>query len=122
MSEETLPAGNPRDLEGELEQSRQSAARLLEAFARKLGSVGGRMPFGRKAAGSFGRAARYVQDYAVRDMAAGIDRIVRKNPVPSIMLAVVAGFLVGRAIQVPLRGHSYGNSTEHANRRAPVRR
>ena len=99
MADEIVPAANPHDLQTELDQSRESAARLLEAFARKLGSVAGRVPLGRGAAVSVGRAARYVQHHSVRDMAAGIGRIVRRHPAPSIALAVVAGFLVGRALR-----------------------
>jgi ElaB/YqjD/DUF883 family membrane-anchored ribosome-binding protein len=95
VADELTPAANPHDLQGELEQSRESAARLLDALARKLGTVGGM----RGAACRAGRAARYVHDHSVRDMVAGIDRFVRRYPVPSAALAVVAGFLAGRVIR-----------------------
>ena len=97
MSDET--AANPHNLQSELEQARLSSARLLEAFAQKLGAASARMPFGRGAADTFERAARYVQGHSVRDMAAGMGRTVRRHPAPSIAVAVVAGFLVGRAIR-----------------------
>jgi ElaB/YqjD/DUF883 family membrane-anchored ribosome-binding protein len=44
-------------------------------------------------------AANYVQAQSWKDVAAGIDRLVRQRPGASIAIAVVAGFVVGRALR-----------------------
>jgi ElaB/YqjD/DUF883 family membrane-anchored ribosome-binding protein len=95
MPDETAPAQKPQDLAAELEQSRESAARLLENLARKIGATRAV----RGAAGSIGRAAHYVQAHGMEDMAAGIGRLVRRRPAYSIAIALAAGFLVGRALR-----------------------
>lgn len=95
MGEESISARAPRDLTLELEKSRESSARLLEALAQKIGAAPGM----RSAAGSVQRAAHYVQAHSVKDVLAGIDRAARRRPVAAIGLAVLAGFLVGRAMR-----------------------
>ena len=78
----------------ELEQSQQSAAQLLDNFARKL-KVNRAV---RHATGGIQRAANYVQAHSVKDMATGMERIVRQRPVPSLLVAVLAGFVIGFAL------------------------
>lgn len=82
-----------KSAELELEKSRESAARLLETLAEKIGTAR------RTASGTMQRAAEYVQAHSVRDMAADVESAVRWRPVVSIAAAVVAGFLVGRVIR-----------------------
>ncbi len=94
MADEIVPARKPQDLQSELEQSRESAARLMDNLARKIGASRAV----RNAANGVQRAAHYVQDHGLRDVAAGIDRAVRGRPATSVLIAVVAGFLVGRAL------------------------
>jgi len=84
-----------RDLEIELDKSRESAARLLETLAQKIGSARAV----RTAANGVQRAAQYVQAHSVKDIATEIESAVRWRPALSIAVAVVAGFLVGRAIR-----------------------
>jgi ElaB/YqjD/DUF883 family membrane-anchored ribosome-binding protein len=79
----------------ELEKSRESAAQLLETLAQKIGAT----PALRSAATSVHRAAHYVQAHTVKDALGGLERVVRKRPGYSIAVAVVAGFLVGRALR-----------------------
>jgi hypothetical protein len=93
-ADETTPAVRPPYPEGELEQSRQTAARLMESLARKIGSPGVR-----QTAGSISRAAHYVQAYSVKDMAKGIERSVRRRPAASVLAAIVTGYLVGRVLR-----------------------
>jgi ElaB/YqjD/DUF883 family membrane-anchored ribosome-binding protein len=95
MPDETAPAQSPQDLQSELDQSRESAARLLENLARKIGANRAV----RNAASGVNRAAQYVQHHSVKDLAAGMERLVRLRPAYSIAAAVVAGFLVGRALR-----------------------
>jgi ElaB/YqjD/DUF883 family membrane-anchored ribosome-binding protein len=84
-----------QELQAELERSRESAARLLETLAEKIGAARAM----RTAATGVQRAAHYVQVHSVKDVATEIDNAVRWRPVLSVALAVAAGFLVGRAIR-----------------------
>jgi ElaB/YqjD/DUF883 family membrane-anchored ribosome-binding protein len=95
MTDETAPAESPQDLQSELDKSRESAARLLENLARKIGANRAV----RKTANGVNRAAQYVQHHSVKDLAAGMERLVRRRPVYSIAAAVIAGILVGRALR-----------------------
>ncbi len=88
-------ATDPRDVQVEFEKSRESAARLMESLAQKIGAV----KAVREAAGGIERAARYVYGYPVKDTVGAMNRLVRRRPIWSITLAVVAGFLVGRALR-----------------------
>lgn len=95
MADETLSARNAHELQAEMEKSRESAARLLDTLAQKLG--GNRAV--RSAASGVQRAAHYVQAHSMKEVATGIERAVRSRPVSAMAIAVVAGFLVGRAIR-----------------------
>ena len=95
VSNEALSAQNAQELQAEAERSRESAARLLDSLARKVG--GSRVV--RSAATEVERAAHYVLAYSVKDVVAGIDRAVRNWPGSAMAIAVVAGFLVGRALR-----------------------
>ncbi len=95
MADETAPVRNPEDLQSELDKSRESAARLMENLAKKIGASRAV----RNAANGVQRAAHYVQEHGLKDVAGGIDRAVRRRPGASILIAVVAGFFVGRALR-----------------------
>ena len=95
MPDETASPLSPQDLQSELDESRESAARLLETLARKIGASRAV----RNAATGARRAANYVQRYSAKDVVAGAERVVRRRPAVSIAVAVVAGFLVGRALR-----------------------
>ena len=84
MADETISAHNARELMDEVERSQETAARLMETLAQKIGST---------------RAARYVHTHSVKDVAFEIERAIRRSPVPAIAIAVVAGFLAGRALR-----------------------
>jgi len=95
VADETLSAHNARELQAEVEKSRESAARLLDNLARKTGASRAM----RSAASSMQRAAHYVQAHSVKDVASGLEKAVRSQPAASIAIAAVAGFLVGRALR-----------------------
>ena len=82
-------------IEHELESSRELANRLLDSLAQRLRVK--RAAY--NAAAGVQRAARYVQHHSVRDMASAVERRVRRRPAASLVLAVVAGCLVGFAIR-----------------------
>jgi ElaB/YqjD/DUF883 family membrane-anchored ribosome-binding protein len=40
---------------------------------------------------------KYVQDHSVSDMAGDLGELIKRNPIPAILIAVGIGFLVARA-------------------------
>ena len=95
MADETISARNAYELQVEVERSRESAARLLENLAQKIGANRAV----RTAASQVQRAAHYVQAHSVKDVATGLGEAVRSRPAVSIAIAAAAGFLVGRALR-----------------------
>jgi hypothetical protein len=95
LPDETVSAHNAHELRAEVERSKQSAARLLETLAQR---VGGHRAV-RTAASQVQRAAHYVQTTSPKDVAAGIERALRSRPASALAIAAVAGFLVGRALR-----------------------
>ena len=83
------------DQYSEIEKSRESAARLMDNLARKIGA----RRAVRNAANGMQRAAHYVQQHGWKDVAAELDRAVRGRPATAVLIAVAAGFLVGRALR-----------------------
>jgi ElaB/YqjD/DUF883 family membrane-anchored ribosome-binding protein len=95
MPEEAVPAQNQQEFESELDKSKQSSARLLDDLARKVGSN----RTIRTAAHGVQRAARYVQEHSAKDIAVKAERLMRRQPVATIAIAITAGFLAGRALR-----------------------
>ncbi len=94
----------PQKISAEIEQHRLSSARLLDSFAQRLGATAARGSRGageavRQAASNVHRAAHYVQANYMRSMATGVERFIRRRPAPSIAVAVIAGFFIGRALR-----------------------
>jgi len=52
-----------------------------------------------RAADGLEATARYIQDYDTREMLGSVEQIVRRNPGPSLIIAAVAGFLIGSALR-----------------------
>jgi ElaB/YqjD/DUF883 family membrane-anchored ribosome-binding protein len=84
-----------QELQLELDKSRETAARLLETLAQKIGSTRAV----RTAANGVHRAAHYVQAHSMKDVAAEIEGAIRLRPVLSIGVAIVAGYFFGLAIR-----------------------
>ncbi len=95
MPDESVSAEETRHLIDELDRSRESAARLLEGLAQKIGAA----PALRSAADGMQRAAHYVQAHSVKDVFQGIGRAARRRPAAAIAIAIAAGFLAGRALR-----------------------
>jgi len=95
VADETISARNAYELQAEVDTSRESAARLLDTLAQKIGAHRAV----RTAASSVQRAAHYVQAHSMKDVASGLERAVRSQPAVSIAAAAVAGFLLGRALR-----------------------
>jgi len=90
-----LAMAEEASIQAELEKSRESAARLLDTLAQKIGAA----PALRGAATGMHRAACYVHTHTVRELIAGMERKVRRRPAYSIGIAVVAGFVVGKLLK-----------------------
>ena len=88
-------------LQAELDRSRESSIRLLDNLASKIGA----RRAVQSAAGGVHRAAQYVQAHSVKDMATGIEQVVRRRPASSIVAAVIAGYLLGCVLR-PVRRES----------------
>jgi ElaB/YqjD/DUF883 family membrane-anchored ribosome-binding protein len=84
-----------RDLQAELERSRESSFRLLDSLAQKVGASSGAV---RNAASGVQRAATFVHGQSVKEVAK-IHNAVRKRPTAYIFIAAAAGFLVGLAVR-----------------------
>jgi hypothetical protein len=87
------PADTPGSIQAELEIEQRKSARLLHDFALALYNSAGRVPR------SVTQAAHYLQGRYVREAATGAGRLIRRNPGAAVLAAVVAGFLIGRAIR-----------------------
>jgi ElaB/YqjD/DUF883 family membrane-anchored ribosome-binding protein len=94
VADERISAHNAHELL-EVERSRESAARLLDTLGQKIGASRAV----RTAASGVQRAAHYVQAHGVKDVASGIERVMRRRPAAAIAVAVAAGFLVGRTLR-----------------------
>jgi hypothetical protein len=95
VADEMISAHNAHELQAEVERSRQSAARLLDTLAQKVGANA----TVRSAASNVQRAAHYVQAHSVKDVATGIERTIRSRPGAALALAVIAGYFAGRALR-----------------------
>jgi len=95
VADETISARNAYELQAEVDRSRESAARLLDTLAQKIGANRAV----RTAATSVQRAAHYVQAHSLKDVATGLEQAVRSQPAASLAIAAVAGFLIGRAVR-----------------------
>ena len=93
MADETIRDETGRQMQVELDRSREHSARLLDDLAQKIGAKRAV----RGAAGKVHRAAHYVQAHSVKAVVTGIDRTIRSRPASSIAVAVLAGFILGRA-------------------------
>lgn len=85
-ADEIAAAGVPANLDAELEQSQQSAKRLLETLARKVGAA---------------RAA--IEKRSAREMAADLEQAAVRRPAYALAAAIAAGFVLGCFLKSSLR-------------------
>lgn len=86
-----------------VDRNLQSAAGALESTASKLRE---RVPasgkvneLATKTAEKFDTTARYLREHDARDMVAGVESMVRRNPGASLCAALAVGFLIGTALK-----------------------
>ncbi|HTF62900.1 MAG TPA: hypothetical protein VK638_09330 [Edaphobacter sp.] len=87
-----------------IDENRDAAASGLEKAASALHEKAESLPGGEKvsslahgAAEKLNSTAGYVREHNVNRMMADVETLVKNNPGPSILAAVVIGFLAGRA-------------------------
>jgi ElaB/YqjD/DUF883 family membrane-anchored ribosome-binding protein len=88
------PPALPR-VDPAVEQSRELAARLLDAFARKLRRHDAIL----SGAGGLERAPHHGPAGSARGVAAGLGRFIREKPAAALSIAMAAGFLMGQALR-----------------------
>ena len=88
MAAEETVTSIPANMDAALERSRESARRLLDALARKVGAS---------------RAAEYVKAHSAREMAEEFTGAVKRRPVYALAAAVAAGLVIGCVLKRSLR-------------------
>lgn len=87
-----------------VDESRDAAASGLQSAASTLHQNAESLPGGAKvsnlahtAADKLNSTAEYVREHDLNGMMADVEKLVKSNPGPSLLVAGVIGFLVGRA-------------------------
>lgn len=92
-----------RDAMNKIEENRVSAAGALHNAASSMHQKADKLPNGpdlaHSAADRVEAVASYLQGHDTKQMMADVETIVRRNPGPSLLVAGVLGFLVGRAFR-----------------------
>ena len=86
-----------------IEENRVSAAGALHDAASGLRDNAGKLPnmpdMAHSAAEKVDAVAGYLQGHDTKQMMADVEKIVKKNPGPSLLVAAAVGFLIGRALR-----------------------
>lgn len=97
------PAEIGQETAATIDAKRDAAARGLDSAAAALHGKADSLPGGEQvadaahvAADAVGTAADYVRDNSLKDMLADVQRIVKNNPGPALLIAAALGFLVAR--------------------------
>lgn len=92
-----------RTAASKIDQNRDAAAGGLETAASTLHDKADSLPGGEtvtnlahSAADQLTATAEYVRQHDVNSMMSDVERLVKNNPGPSLLVAAVVGFLVGR--------------------------
>ena len=92
-----------RDAMNKIEENRVSAAGALHNAASSMHQKADKLPNGpdlaHSAADRVEAVASYLQGHDTKQMMADMETVVRRNPGPSLLVAGVLGFLVGRAFR-----------------------
>ncbi len=92
-----------RTAANKLEENRMSAAGALHNAAGSLHDNAGKLPGGPDMANSAAQkvdaVAGYLQSHDAKKMMADVETIVKKNPLPALLVAGAVGFLIGRALR-----------------------
>lgn len=93
-----------RAVETKIDENRNAAASGLQQAATSLHQNADHLPgvdsisgLAHGAADKLSATANYVRDHDFRKMMADVEVVVKSNPGPSLVVAIVIGFLAGRA-------------------------
>ena len=94
-----------------IDQNRAVAASGLEEAAATLHQRAEKLPGGEKvthfahsAADKLNATAGYVRQNDLNSMRSDVENLVKKNPGPSLLVAVALGFFIGRSLKGSARG------------------
>ena len=86
-----------------IEENRVSAAGALHSAATSLHENASKLPNGpdlaHSAAEKVDAVSGYLQGHDTKQMMADVEAVVKKNPMPSLLIAGALGFLVGRTLR-----------------------
>jgi ElaB/YqjD/DUF883 family membrane-anchored ribosome-binding protein len=86
-----------------IEENRVSAAGALHSAATSLHENASKLPNGpdlaHSAAEKVDAVSGYLQDHDTKQMMADVKAVVKKNPMPSLLIAGALGFLIGRSLR-----------------------
>ncbi|MDP8988679.1 MAG: hypothetical protein M3N41_01190 [Acidobacteriota bacterium] len=86
-----------------LEENRVSAAGALHSAATSLHENASKLPNGpdlaHSAAEKVDAVSGYLQGHDTKQMMADVEAMVKKNPMPSLLIAGGLGFLIGRTLR-----------------------
>jgi ElaB/YqjD/DUF883 family membrane-anchored ribosome-binding protein len=86
-----------------IEENRVSAAGALHNAASSMHDNAAKLPNGpdmaNSAADKVDAVAGYLQGHDTKQMMADVETLVKKNPVPALLMAGAVGFLIGRALR-----------------------
>ncbi|MGA8027026.1 MAG: hypothetical protein WB992_07760 [Bryobacteraceae bacterium] len=95
-----------RQATDKIDEKRGPAADALETAASTLHEKAEDLPGGdtvksvaHSAAEKLESTAGYIREHDVRAMLSDVEEIVKRNPGPSLLVAVAVGFLIGRAFR-----------------------
>jgi len=83
-----------------IDQGRTAAASGLDSTASALHQSGDKMTgLAHSTADKLTSSAEYLRNHDFQGMMSDVEHMVKKNPGPSLMIAGVLGFLVGRSLR-----------------------
>lgn len=95
-----------RQATDKIDEKRAPAADALENAASSLHEKAEDLPGGEtvrsvahSAADKLESTASYIREHDVRSMLSDVEDVVKRNPGPSLLIAVAVGFLIGRAFR-----------------------
>lgn len=95
-----------RQATDKIDEKRGPAADALESAASAIHEKAEDLPGGEtvrsvahSAAEKLESTAGYIREHDVRGMVSDLEEVVKRNPGPSLLIAVAIGFLIGRAFR-----------------------
>ena len=86
--------------QGAVQTASQMASDAASYIGKKAESATAAVGSGIKSvAGTLESGGKYLQDHSIGDMAGDVAGLIRRNPIPALLIAVGLGFLVARAIR-----------------------